>query len=337
MKRKLAAILAVVLIGVVIFLAFFAFQNRNQTATIPSDIIFDTTWNGTITLNRNMTVHSGVQLTIQPGTIINYNLSTLTIDGTLVASGKNQSITFIGNPQGKIVFNASSSPWDDQSGSGCIIDNCNLIGCTVESLGASPKITNCVFTASEQNSHVIVIDGGAPIITSNTINGVMKSPRDGYEGGIILQTDNNATITNNTVKNCTMGIVLSAFLQSFNGTMTVKNNMIIGNTFGVYLGSPQKVDLEYNTISLNRYGVRVAGYSNQSVFAYNNIYGNSEYALSLEDGWWPTDMHIPNNWWGTTNTAVIARGISDSHIEARLGTVDFSPVLQSINLNAPKY
>jgi hypothetical protein len=337
MKGKLAVLLAVVLVGVIVLIAFFVFQNRNQNAPTSGDITLDTTWNGTITLRRNVTVYSGVQLTIQPGTIINLNSAILQIDGTLVAKGNNQSITLIGKPQGKIVFNDSSTPWNEQSGSGCIIDNCNTIGCTIESLGASPKITHCILTASEQNSHVIVIDGGAPIITFNTINGVTHSPHDGYEGGIILQTDNNATIKNNTIHNCTMGIVLSAFLQSLNGTVTIQNNLVFANTYGVYLGSPQKVDFEYNTITLNRFGVRVGGYSNQSVFAYNNIYGNTEAELSLEDGWWPTDMQIPNNWWGTTNTAAISQSIGDSHVEARLGTVDFSPVLQSINLNAPKY
>jgi hypothetical protein len=337
MKRKVAVLFAVVLVGVMLCVAFFVFQNRNQTAPTSGDITFDTTWDGTINLSRNVTVCSGAQLFILPGTIINLNSSILTINGTLVAEGNNQSITLIGKPQGKIVFNNSSTPWNEQLGSGCIIDNCNTVGCTIESHGASPKITHCVLTASEQNSHVIIIDGGAPIITFNTINGVMGSPRGDYEGGIILQTDSNTTITNNTVHNCTMGIVLSAFLQSLNGTVTIRNNLVFGNTYGVYLGSPQKVDFQYNTITQNRFGVRVAGYSNQSVFAYNNIYSTNEFALSLEDGWWPTDMYIPNNWWGTANTAAISQSISDSHIEARLGTVVFSPVLQFMDPNAPKY
>jgi hypothetical protein len=336
MKRALAAILLCVLVAVVIVLVFFVTQNGNQAA-MSGSLTSDTTWSGTITLSSNMTVCSGVQLTILPGTIINYNSTVLHINGTLIAKGnKNQSITLIGQPQGKIIFSASSTPWNEQSGSGCIIDYSNTIGCTIESLGASPKITNCILNASEQNSHVIVIDGGAPIITFNTINGVMRSPRNGYEGGIILQTDNNAIITNNTVQNCTIGIGLSAFLQSFNGTMTIQSNLIIGNTFGVYLGSPQKVDLEYNTITLNRQGVRVAGFSNQSIFSYNTIYGNTEFALSLEDGWWPTSMYVPNNWWGTTDTSVIGQSIVDSHDDSHLGTVDFRPVLQDENPNAPK-
>ncbi len=235
MKRKITILLTLILVGAMLFITFFAFQNRNQTAPTSGDITFDTTWNGTITLSKNVTVRSGVQLTIQPGTIINLNSSILQIDGTLLAEGKNQSITLIGKPQGKIVFNNSSTPWNEQSGFGCIVDNCNAIGCTIESLGASPKITHCVLTASEQNSHVIVIDGGAPIITFNTINGVIHSPRDGYEGGIILQTNSNATITNNTIQNCTMGLVLSAFLQSLNGTLTIQNNLVFGNIYGVYL------------------------------------------------------------------------------------------------------
>jgi nitrous oxidase accessory protein NosD len=335
MKRAFVFVLVGVLIAAVVLVGFFVLQTGNQfSGTIDSD----TTWSGTVNLTGNVTVNSGVRLTIQPGTIVNFNSSALQINGTLVAMGNgNQKITLNGGFGGMIIFTASSTPWNEQAGSGSIMDNC-VSSCYIISRGASPKFTNCMLNASPQNSRVMLVDGGAPIIVNNQITGNLHPVTYGYggESGIMFGSDNNATVTGNTIQKCMDGIAISALIKTFTGTMTIQQNLIMGNINGVFFGSPQKVVFENNTVTENWLGFRVTGYSNQSVFANNNIYGNTNRTVGLEASQWPTDMNVPNNWWGTTDTNAISQLIHDSKIDPQLGTVNFAPFLQTQSSNAPK-
>ena len=280
MKRAFAFVLVGVLVAVVVLVGFFALNGTTASGTINSD----TTWSGTINLTGNVTVNSGVRLTIQPGTTVNFNSSALQIDGTLVARGNViQKITFNGGFGGMIIFAATSTPWDEQAGSGCIMDNC-VSSCYIISRGASPKFTNCLLNASPQNSRVMLVDGGAPIITNNQITGNLHPVTYGYggESGIMFRSDNSATVTGNTIQKCMDGIAISALIKTFTGTMTIQHNLIMGNIDGVFFGSPQKVVFEDNTVTENWQGFRVTGYSNQSVFTSNNIYGNTNRTIGLE-------------------------------------------------------
>lgn len=335
MKRAFAFVLVGVLVAVVVLVGFFVLQSGNQVSGI---INSDTTWSGTVNLAGNVTVNSGVRLTIQPGTTVNFNSSAMQIDGTLVARGNgNQKITFNGGFGGMIIFAATSTPWDEQSGSGSIMDNC-VSSCYIISRGASPKLTNSMLNASPQNSRVMLVDGGAPIITNNQITGNLHPVTYGYggESGIMFGSDNSATVTGNTIQKCMDGIAISALIKTFTGTMTIQHNLIMGNIDGVFFGSPQKVVFEDNTVTENWQGFRVTGYSNQSVFANNNIYGNTNRTVGLEAARWPTDMNVPDNWWGTTDANAISQSIHDSKIDPRLGAVNFAPILQTASQNAPK-
>jgi hypothetical protein len=47
-------------------------------------------------------------------------------------------------------------------------------------------------------------------------------------------------------------------------------------------------------------------------------------------------MNVPNNWWGTTDANAISQLIYDSKSDQRLGTVNFTPILEAANGNAAK-
>jgi hypothetical protein len=64
-----------------------------------------------------------------PGTVIDLQLANLVIDGTLIAKGNDadwiiiqaqKRTTFSWPP--RIYFNSSSTPWDENTGTGSIID-----------------------------------------------------------------------------------------------------------------------------------------------------------------------------------------------------------------------
>ena len=190
-----------------------------------------------------------------------------------------------------------------------------------------------------RDSRILLIDGGAPIISNNQIIGNVHPVVYGIGGGngIDFWNDSNATISGNTIRNCMTGISISYQTRNFTGTVKIQNNLIISNPVtGVYLGAPQKLVFQDNTITQNRFGFRVTGYSNQSTFVNNNIYGNTNLTFTLEASRWPTDMNILNNWWGTTDNDAINLSILDSSTNPQLGTVNFTPVLNSPSENAPK-
>lgn len=323
-------VVAIVLVGLA---AVYVLAVQQQ---VSGNVNSDTTWGGVINMEANVTVSNGATLTIQPGTTVNLGSSTLQIDGTLVAKGNwVQKISF---NQGKILFTANSTPWNEQTGLGSIMDNC-ISSSYIILRESSPKLTNSVLNDPPYDARIILIDGGAPIISNNQIIGDVHPVVYGIGGGngIDFWNDSNATITGNTIKNCMNGISISAKIDTFTGTITIEHNLITENgVCGLYFGVPQKVIFQDNTVTKNYWGFRVDGYSNQSVFENNNIYGNTNRTITMEASRWNTDMNIPNNWWGTTDNNAITQSIYDSKSNPQLGTVSFTPILEAPNPNAPK-
>lgn len=255
----------------------------------------------------------------------------------LVARGTDdQKITFNGSYNGKIVFTASSAPWTDSANTGCIMENCKS-NCYIICNSSSPKLTHSLLNASDSYNRVLAIDGGAPIVTDNVITGSLHPYRNGLAGdsNILFWDGTGAVITDNVIQKGMFGIAVSFVTEDFSGSPTIKRNLIVDNNEGVTLGAPLKVVFEDNTVTRNRVGVSVSGYSDESVFSGNNIYDNTNSSVQIYKSHWPTNMAAPDNWWGTTGTTAIAQSIIDSYDNPELGTVDFTPVLQVANEDAP--
>lgn len=132
----------------------------------------DKTWtkaNSPYSLTGPVAVNSGVTLTIEAGTAVNLNDYYIQVNGTLIAKGTSTNlINFNG---GGITFTSASKSWNEQTGSGCIIENAQFYPTTdaygntrstniVTIEGVSPKITS--------NFNVtVIVKGGTPIISQN--------------------------------------------------------------------------------------------------------------------------------------------------------------------------
>jgi parallel beta-helix repeat protein len=288
-----------------------------------------------------VTITNGVTLTIQPGASIILNSYTLTINGTLLARGNaTDPIRFTGGNTGgfdPIIFTKFSSVWNEQSGSGCIIENAVLVASGIDIENASPKINACTFSGSD----ITINDAnqGTPIISNNTIKGT------GIVSSVGISCGGNAAISGNNISGWQTGIDI------FLGNATVMNNVIWNNSqsssggegvrisyrndFGV-ITSPT---VSNNTIVYNNMGITLAGSPTPKLF-YNNVNNNTNYNINLYNGtatYYTKGgaINATNNYWGTTNTTTMNRTIWDWKNDRALGNVSFVPFLNASNPAAP--
>lgn len=116
---------ALIAIGLVIATLPFGLAqgDTNQSGIISSN----TTWTiagSPYTLTGNLLVENGVTLTINAGTTVNLGSYYIMVNGVLTAKGTSISpIVFNG---GSITFTYSCVGWNEQTQSGCIIENAIL-------------------------------------------------------------------------------------------------------------------------------------------------------------------------------------------------------------------
>jgi hypothetical protein len=132
--------------------------------TVSGVITHDTTWtkaNSPYYLSGQVTIDAGVTLTIEPGVhVIGNTWSYIDVNGTLRAVGtKDDLIQFYSS---LIDFMPSSSSWNQQTSSGCIIEYA-VLG-SINMLYSSPKISYSSIGS------IIHIDGGSPVISFNAIH-----------------------------------------------------------------------------------------------------------------------------------------------------------------------
>ena len=70
----------------------------------------------------------------------------------------------------QIQFMPSSTSWNDQTNSGCIVENVDFNQVSIIAKGCSPKITNNVF--NNPIWMAVLSTGGSPSITNNVIQNV---------------------------------------------------------------------------------------------------------------------------------------------------------------------
>jgi hypothetical protein len=90
----------VVFLGVIALTGTLQFGAAQRATSVNGAITSNTTWtkaNSPYDLTGSVTINEGVTLTIEPGVIINLNLYSLQVNGTLNARGTaNDPINFIG-------------------------------------------------------------------------------------------------------------------------------------------------------------------------------------------------------------------------------------------------
>ena len=357
---KSPVIALVVLLLSTTFVAFgVPFGLAKSGTNMSGEISRDTTWtaiNSPYNITGNVTVNSGVTLTIQPGVqVISKNNfgdgqggvfeASLTVDGALVAVGDSNNPIIFNDTQ--VTFSQLSVGWNPQVNSGSIIKSCFFEDADLR-LDSSPKIDSTLFSDSKYSAGVttggessIIIEGGSPIISNNYMTNNSMQDMYGWNGNddIEIANGNNATIIGNVLADGMDGIGVDAPIanftfNSFSGTTTIENNLIIGNKgAGIGCGAQFPLIIKDNTITQNYIGIAIGAFSTSSIITSNNIYSNAgifdniDRSLSLAPAASSpiVEINASSNWWGTTDTTAISQSINDPENGRSLGTVTLSP------------
>ncbi|MHC1778106.1 MAG: NosD domain-containing protein [Lentimicrobium sp.] len=208
-------------------------------------------------------------------------------------------------------------------------------------------------TVAYNNIGLHIGNGGLNDTGLNLITGNIVQHND---IGIKLSQDAD-TLRANLVELNITGILLT---KASNNHLT--NNIIQDNTdWGLTLtdGSTRNY-ISTNGIYSNTSGVKVTykdfKYSVENSFVYNLLFGNLNEAFLFEAGpqqplsynsitgtrdtgvfvnHFETDIHAPDNWWGTTDTTMINSLIYDHHDQEIYGEVIYKPMLGSPDTLSP--
>jgi parallel beta-helix repeat protein len=298
----------------------------NVGGVISSDTVWTLT-NSPYIFVGDVTIAPRVTLLIEPGVTIDFNSWSLIVEGTLYARGnENSRIKFqssekiVGAWPPRIYFNDTSTWWNVNTGTGCIIEyaEINVSNFQYETImGGYPKISNNLIFNYGNDAAAVRTNG---LVINNTILG-------GWYG-IVAE---NGTILQNTVIDTDGGGILCGFISTDPiYHPTIIGNLVANNSVGIYVSSCSPY-IANNTIVNNTRGIRFDYYafSRNAVPAgiiYNNLDGNN-YAVFVEYEDPQISINMTYNWWGTTNASLIDQKIYDQKDNSGLSLVNYVPFL----------
>jgi hypothetical protein len=240
---------------------------------------------GNNTISEDITVASGVTLTITAGSTLNFqNGAKLIVNGTLTSNGtSNNRITFTGATRGcwgGIYFN-SSSTWS-------VIMYCNIKNASTGIVinNASPCIGDCFI--DDPYFYGIYIQGSSanPSISHNYIEGSTYYTNSAcvvhYNGG-------NGWLTNNSLRNSKYGVIVYSGSPCYDYDNIGRNKFessISWHKFYVSSGQPWVTSYQYFTVP------------NPS---YKYIYSMSASTIHAETDYWSAYPPSDSYFFGTVN------------------------------------
>jgi hypothetical protein len=273
-----------------------------QASTNVSGIITsDTTWtkaNSPYGLTGPVAINQGVTLRVEPGVTVNLNGYYIRVNGTLTARGNpTDKITFNG---GQITFTNVSNGWNEQTNSGCIIENAIIDQTSISSTNPL-KIDDCII-----NSQITVTSS---IISNNKVTGDINC----HSAIPSIQSDavvDSSVVSNNNVKgNIFLGYVSSGAVTAPAESSTVSNNIVEGS---ITSGSPQGTPQIFNN-TVSRGGIGCTGYGSIfNNFIYGCDVGISLYTMRVFGGNLPCYATVENNL-VADNTKGISIELTDVH------------------------
>ncbi len=223
--------------------------SAQDVQTVSGTIAVNTTWSktgGVYRLTGPVTVNTGVTLTLEPGASVNLNNFDLLINGVLLARGTSDKQIVLGG--GQINFTAGSPSWDEQTGSGSIIEGSIIDGVTLSTENLI-KIDECSIP------HGITVHG--PVIVSNSR---ISHPEFGYTSGL------SAPLSD-------LGSNYRGAIRITTGTATISGNTVHGDISSDAAGaSPIIID---NTV----YGTIHVGSFDQNIIAGSPIISGNTVSL----------------------------------------------------------
>ncbi len=230
---------------------------------------------GIYTLSQNLTIAVSDTLTINENTNLRIDPDVeVTIAGTLIADAENITITSSADAQpfGTIRFEENSTGY---------LRNVTVnFGKGIRVATGDFEMQNCSMSyhqAGTTTSAALTFSTGSPLINGSSFtNNLIPAFGSGANIESAPTLSNNYLENNNSVNNNRPQINMG---PSGNDTIRIINNIIKGNPLSTLvggisasslLGNTNKVIIEGNTISDNRYGITVAG-ANSSGYIRNNI------------------------------------------------------------------
>jgi len=296
------------------------YQHKN------SNITSNTVWQGSIVVENDISVSSGVTLTIQPGTGIFFkNNAQLKVYGTLIAQGNSSyHIKFSAATESPTVGSWDGIYFEDSSiDASCILKYCDIqyaqygIFCN----HANPKIENNTIT---HNSYGIYLYYSSPTyVNTNNIS---------YNSSGVYGISASPTLTDNLLN---MNGSYGAYF--FGGAPSFSTNSFKRNEYGAYFtnssfpkfgptsGTGQGNNVIYHN---DTWGIRAQFYSdpfmgssdayNNRIGGYNSIYYNSQ---ANAYAYYYSDIEAQWNWWGSNPP------LTSKFFYSIAGTIDFSNYL----------
>ena len=278
-----------------------AFNNHGITAPYSGSIISSTTWFGNCNVVSNVSVNSGVTLTLNSGTVATFaSGASLIVNGTLNAAGTLSS---------PVVFDFISPNSSTQN------------GMQFNSGSSSSTISYCRIL----NAYRGIYENGVSVNVSN-------SSMSNCTNGMYLYSS-SPTIYCNNIHNNSYGIYL------ISSSPLIENNYIQTNSlYGVYCTTSSNPNFGYgsrqglNYISNNSYGVfcwnnsiPMLGNNAPLNGGYNDIETNTTYNVyNMSSG----SIYAIDNWWGTI--------VQGNFKIGGISNVASSPYLQSYVVISPQ-
>ena len=190
-------------------------------------------WSGDIHVIEDVTVSSGSMLTILPGTTVRFSAGReifFLVQGRLIAEGlKNNMILFTSDAN-----SPSPGDWD-------------LICFDMPSGDSSIKY--CVVEYGVDSINTSGDESDSAVIIQNSII------RHSQDDGILIGPSSDMNIQFNTIyKNGAAGVGFHKSLQGFSKNVTLKNNIIVNNVYGIVNDSSKSYSSEYNNVWGNNNG-----------------------------------------------------------------------------------
>ncbi len=291
------------MILIILIAGTFFVKSANGT-TVSGAISSNKEWtqlDSPVVLNGTVIVGTNAILTIDAGVTVNLGFYSLLIYGTLMVMGdsnnavsfvaqpNNGNYTFVPNISEPIVFASSSSPWNDATNSGSIIQNAVLNNVNLQINSASPKIENCIINSVNSYNTPISINGGSPIISKNTLEYVGQGSGS-YFNSINIYGGSPSILNNlfegNYASSNTNGIVVNS------GSPQIANNEFRGNGFltGVVVSTRNSFTVSGNKFSNCLLGIKVQ--SGAALTIQGNSFISGTDGLYVASGTSPT---ITNN------------------------------------------
>lgn len=326
------------------------------------------TWtkaNSPYVITGDILIDTPATLTIEPGvTVIASDNYTIYIDGKINAVGtSSDSITFTCS---KIPTSKYRTTWkgieirhrsfnDTMEFKFCHFEYASY---TIYSAYNPVKISNCMFyyngtvfqslgyaESYVEMSHCAFIDDG---YTTNVgryalfTDNEMRNCDFGFDGM-------GGVIAHNLSVGCGYGIKIEGYGDVYDnivvnagvtgiycGSALVRNNQVWYSKVGITYGGGY---VEHNGLKYNDIGIIASQYTGSGNIRNNCIEDSKQYGFQSSS----MDIDVSGNYWGTTDSLIIAASIQDFYHNFSLGKVAFWPVLQSADsgcadtVNVPGY